>query len=616
MSELNSQPKVGPFEAARQSLIRFPGVMAMAALATGLVIQNSFRAPDIHSYSHWRSLLIAVLGIPWFYSLTLLAERRWKSVARFAVPLLVGATTLGLYYFRLISLGDELFSEAFIIEYVSIFIALHLFAAYAPFIGIQQPRAFWEYNRRIFVRFLTALLFSATLYLGIFLLLAALSKLFKLSLLEFLLFVTGALIAGIFNTWFFLSGVPEDFDSLEREPPPYPRGLKAFAQYLLMPLVLAIGVVLELWLLQRLLSGKTLDAVSAGAFFALGAVGLLTYLLLYPLRKDHRWLKIYENGFFLALLPMMAATLFSVLGLLRHYGLTPLRYYSLLLSGWGLLLALYFLLSRKPGIRWIPISLSLVAVLSLGGPWGAYSASRRSQIGRLVLYLGEQGIQPGEDTTQDLLKIPAEAKNRLLGKIGYIEDHYGCEALRPFFGKQLAVPACDTRQLRRILTRDSELPAENFTIEEPVAINFLGDRPSYEEVPVAGFEYYFPDSAVKFLEGGQPSSKCPSGPYETPVCAVLPEEGQQMELFLRGRSIGFVDLRSIYLGLLAKYDKAADVSPDSSHVYDLSPKELTFDAKTKAGKIRLQFGQIRLERRGEKVFPDYLRFSLLFKEGT
>lgn len=619
-------PKSGLLASAGRSLRRFPGVLAVATLGTGLVIQSTFRqgGDSLEGFAHWRLLLVSTLGISWLYSLSLIAERHWQGLSRLLFPLGVGFATLGLYFLRLRSLSETTFSDAFLFEIFGLFFALHAFAAYAPYLGHREPRGFWEYNRRIFLRILAALLFSGTLYVGCTVFFAALSKILEFSALSFVLFVVAALILGIFNTWFFLAGVPEDFEELEQCPPPYPRGLRAFAQFVLLPLVAAIGLVLELWLIQKLARGQSLDLASAGVFFVWGGFGLLTYLLLYPLREEpsSRWLRVFEKGFFLGLLPMLGAVGYAVYRLVPSFGWTPLRYYAALLSLWGLGLCIYFLLVKRPGIRWIPISLSLIALFTVSGPQGPYQVSRRSQTAHLATTLNQAGLAPGTPSTEALLALPSATKEKLLGEISYFESHYNCEALRPFFGPKVETvdeegkTRCDLRPLRRALTRDPSLPTEGFVEVEAVAINFLTEYPAYREIAVRGFDLYFPTAAVHFLEGGRPKSDCPQGNRESPVCAVLPKEGKQLELYLEGRPLGTIDLEPIYAPLLkSRYETAPPAERDYP-IFHLKPEEMTFDRTLTAGKARLSFDQIRLEKRGAQIFPDYVRFSLLFRNGS
>ncbi|HEX5033852.1 MAG TPA: hypothetical protein VFW62_05175, partial [bacterium] len=171
---------------ARNSLQRFPGVLISAALATGIVIHGVLTDGfNEENPRQWMLLLTCLLGISWLYSLSLIAERRLKPPWKTAAPLLIGAVTLALYYFRLSYFNLAGNPMAFGLEVAGLTVALHLFAAYAPFLGFRQPRAFWEYNRAIFLRFLLALFFSGTLLLGVTLFLSLLSLVTRGNFVQF-----------------------------------------------------------------------------------------------------------------------------------------------------------------------------------------------------------------------------------------------------------------------------------------------------------------------------------------------------------------------------------------------------------------------------------------------
>ena len=64
----------------------------------------------------------------------------------------------------------------------------------------------------------------------------ALKLLFDVSIHEELYVEIWIVTIGFFNTWFFVSGIPDDFDQLDTIYE-YPKGLKIFSQYVLLPLL-------------------------------------------------------------------------------------------------------------------------------------------------------------------------------------------------------------------------------------------------------------------------------------------------------------------------------------------------------------------------------------------
>src|SRR5690606_27206240 len=88
----------------------------------------------------------------------------------------------------------------------------------------------------MFLRIITAVIFSGVLFAGLAGAIAALHALFGLDFRDEWYGRLFLWIAGIFNTIFFFAGIPEDAEALEREHD-YPKVLKVFTQFVLVPLV-------------------------------------------------------------------------------------------------------------------------------------------------------------------------------------------------------------------------------------------------------------------------------------------------------------------------------------------------------------------------------------------
>ena len=605
--------------AAGRALRRFPGVLIVATLASVVFIHGLLTDRLGAESPHWMLLIPCILGISWLYSLSLIAERRWKGRWKTLGPLLIGAATLALYYWRIRTFPPSSHPLSFILEIAGLAVALHLFAAYAPFLGYRQPRAFWEYNRRIFLRFLLGLLFSGTLMLGITLFLVVLRSILAKFPLEILQIVLSVLLVGVFNTWFFLAGVPEDFDGLEAAPQPYPRALKFFAQFVLLPLILIIGASLALWMLIKLSGGFSLQATGVSAFLTLGGFGLLTYLLLYPLEEDarQRWLKIYRRGFFLALFPFLAIFAIQAFGLVQKFGWTPPRYYGLIFLVWGAALCLYLVLSRRPHIAWIPVSLSLLALATVAGPWSAVPLTQASQKNRLAKMLGN----PLPIDQARLRTLDPKRRTQLESQVGYVEESLGCEALQPYFGELLGSrhheeSPCSTMDVLRVLRRDPALPPEELEVEV-VNINFL-EQSSNEALNIRGYDLYFSSSAIQFLEAGQSSSDCNQYAGSPPLCVRRGTESYRIEVFRQGRRLGDIDLEPMVQALLKKHASEKIKAGEDAHyrTFDLPPSDMSFETRLGGRPARIDFEHLRLEQRGQRISPESVRFSLLFQERT
>src|SRR5699024_12088737 len=90
-------------------------------------------------------------------------------------------------------------------------LGLHLLVSIGPYWGEEGNQGFWQYNKRLFLRFLTALLFSMVLYAGLAIALLAIQLLFSVQIEPRRYFQLFAFFIAILNTWFFLTGLSSSF---------------------------------------------------------------------------------------------------------------------------------------------------------------------------------------------------------------------------------------------------------------------------------------------------------------------------------------------------------------------------------------------------------------------
>jgi hypothetical protein len=82
-------------------------------------------------------------------------------------------------------------------------LGFHLFVAFLPYLRRNELNGFWQFNRALFLRFLTAMLYSQVLYAGLSIALVAIDKLLKIHVPPKSYLYLWILIGFIFNTWFF-----------------------------------------------------------------------------------------------------------------------------------------------------------------------------------------------------------------------------------------------------------------------------------------------------------------------------------------------------------------------------------------------------------------------------
>lgn len=242
---------------------------------------------------------------------------------------------------------------------------------------------FWQYNKTLFLRFLTAMLFSGVLFAGLSIALLSIDVLLEISINEERYVELFIFIGGIFNTWFFLAGIPsmQTFDD-QRD---YPKGLKIFTQNILIPLVIIYLVILYVYAGKIILQWSWPEGWVANLILFFSIAGILALLLLHPIqdRVENRWIKRFSTGYFWALVPLVVLLMMAIYRRVWEYGITVERYFVIVLGFWLAGIVIYFLISKTRNIKAIPGSLCLLVFLISFGPWGAFTISEQSQINRL-----------------------------------------------------------------------------------------------------------------------------------------------------------------------------------------------------------------------------------------
>jgi hypothetical protein len=347
------------------------------------------------------------------------------------VSLQVLALGLGLvFYFTLPELeGPRM------VRIVLLGLALHWLIAVMPYARPENGAiGFWDYNRKLFLRGLQTILYTLTLDLGAILALLALELLFGLDIRGRVYENVWWFLAGIFATVFFLAGFPRQYARPESIDD-YPRGLKVFTQFVLLPLVTLYLAILYAYLFKIIFTADWPSGWVCWLVLGLAVAGILALLLIYPLRKQagNLWINGYSRFFYLALFPLIVLLGIAIWKRIQSYGITESRYFVLVLGGWLAAMACYFVFSARKDIRLIPASLCLLALLSLWGPWSAANVSLAAQRGRLRDLLEKNGLFAGGKIQPAKNTLSFEDRQKISAITDYLIERYGYRVLQGWF---------------------------------------------------------------------------------------------------------------------------------------------------------------------------------------
>jgi hypothetical protein len=410
---------------AKIAASRFPlALMCGIAAAVAAMMLIEHGDDDIDRI---RVLLTASLGLPLFVALETTRERRgWSGGARIGL-LSGGVVALSLFWLLSAGWSDTLM----VTRWVQLNVAFHLMVAFLPFAGFPTRHGFWQYNRTLFLRFLLAALYTGVLFAGLAIALVALDNLFGIDIDGEAYGHLWVLLAFVFDPWFFLGSLPRDIDALE-ERTDYPIGLKVFAQFVLIPVVTVYVLILTAYLVRVLVTRTWPSGWIGWLVSSVAAAGTLALLLVHPVRdrEDSRWVDAYGRWFYVALLPSIGMLLMAIFQRLDQYGFTERRYFLLVLAFWLAGIALYYAVTASRNIRVIPVTLCVVALATLAGPWSAYAVSRNSQAARLDTLLTDNGmLLDGRIDRTPADAVPPEARREISATIRYLVTTHGAQSL-------------------------------------------------------------------------------------------------------------------------------------------------------------------------------------------
>lgn len=408
-------------QASQKTISRFPLETILTILGTTFAILLSEERKDTMENFYTKSIMCCLLCLVLFLSVSLYFSATQKnSWIRFLTSLILGGLATAFVF----SFSEKI-TEVEALQFLVLNIALHLLVSFSGFISkIYNQEEFWEFNKQLFLRILTAGLYSVVLYSGLSLAILAIHHLFNIDFYENIYVHLFFIIAGIFNTIFFLSGIPETNNESTPLILKYPKGLKNFTQYVLLPLISIYLVILICYETKILVTLSLPVGWVSNLVLVFAIFGILSFLLVHPIAEEagNLWMRTFNRWFYYLLVPLLGLLFWAILYRIHLYGFTHERYYVLALSIWLTIVVAYFIIKKEPKIKFIPITMCITALLTILGPQSADTISKNSQLSRFESYL--QKIEKE--------KLTFEQEQDLSSIVDFLKENYGPEALLPF----------------------------------------------------------------------------------------------------------------------------------------------------------------------------------------
>jgi hypothetical protein len=502
---------------AAKAFRRFSMALICAILSAGILIYITELKLSVNDNVNLFYVLQSLwLGMVSYVGLSVFTQRyTMRTTTVILLNLAVFAAMIFFYFAQ-----PEFYTVKSFSRFVILLIAAHLGVSFAPFLVNTEVNGFWQYNKSLFIRFLTSAIYSAVFYIGLSIALLAIKELLTIDFGDNIYIYLLITVAVVLNTWFFSAGVPSRVIALDQVRD-YPKGLRVFTQYVLLPLVVIYLIILYFYQAKILLTLVWPRGIVSYLVIGFSTLGILALLLVWPLRddSDHTWIRTFTKRFFLALFPLIVLLFMAIGRRVMEYGVTENRYFIILLSLWLFIVALYFLFSRRKNIKFVPLSLFLAVLLSGFGPWNAFQVSSLSQHNRLEKIFQQNKILVNGKAVKPKKQIKKVDEKEISSIVNYMIDVHGVESIQDLFTQDLLVA---TKEKKGDYINKTDCVLALIGMDSGIAyasISEPNDKYEYscmrrEGKVVSGYDYYFPVNIFPMNNSFDDNGSIDSIPYE------------------------------------------------------------------------------------------------------
>lgn len=423
--------KLFSFSAMTEKLLlltkRFPVAILLVVTLTVLILVGVNGDFGDIPYQFW---FFFTVGTFISVAVTLFAEDYFTHFKTYGVSLLV-VLLWGVFCYFLpeqyseIQMGKGI--EIYVLSFAAFFTIFFI-----SFCKKNTDRAFWNFAVQTLSQLLLACFFGLIFYAGLSLALLAVDSLFDISVSGKVYMNLAVICFSLFSPIYFLANIPHQAEKYTEEIY-YSKSQKILALYILTPILAIYAIILYLYLFKIIIAWELPNGWVSWLVSALALGGLLVISFLYPVRQheNNKVAHFISRWFGLLILPLLVLMSVGIFRRIGDYGITINRGYMLLLNLWfyGIYIYLFFTQSRH--IKWILISLVVIAVLTSNSECGVSSITEKSLTKEMEAVLNKP--VSADEARMLFSGMTQPEKDRIKSTLEYLHSNFGKESVQPFF---------------------------------------------------------------------------------------------------------------------------------------------------------------------------------------
>ncbi len=370
-----------------------------------------------------------------------------------------------------------------------------------------------------------------------------------------------------------------------------PRFIEILLEYILVPIMLALTVVLVLWAIRTITGGmetQFINLYSIAASYAIG--GLLLHILV--THNQSGLAKFYRRAFPFAALFMLLFEAWALITSLREHGLKTTEYVFIIIGLVTFISAIMLIIKQERAHPWIVYVVSVLAVVAVLPVIGFHALPYSQQVNRLERIL----------MTQDMLQnnkiVPAKTEPSLAVREDITE---AVDFL--IYEENRQTPAwLDTSSIQQgsfksIFGFERVFPNQDPAQKDDFQYTMLNLEPQAIDVSAYQWELTALQTAEKYNEKIVFAGL--KGEYTISWTSTPPSDLPNIEVLLNNKSIIKGDLSQYMESLIQKYPLGSSENPPANLT------DMTYRIESEDLELILVFNQIRISSRansGERYY--------------
>ncbi|HPQ47775.1 MAG TPA: DUF4153 domain-containing protein [Clostridia bacterium] len=571
-------------------LRRYPAAVALAAAASvcGIILVNLDNPSEETERLLASIIMAAILGLLVSVVVRTVFENNPAKLRIRVFTWIVFGCGILLYIAYLYGMMErvELFQVLRLVALCLAFFVMFMTAVFRRKTGYQEvfsTVAGW--------RLAITAVYTLIIWGGVSLILFAIDRLLGVRIEEEAYMDAILITLGFFSPVFFLSGVPHGDEPME--PDRIYKFFRILVIYVIAPLLTAYSVVFYIYSLRILINWNWPDGIVANMVLWYALIGTVTMYFIHGMDTDSKWASFFGRWFpRIVILPIVL--LFISLGIrINAYGITANRYLLGITGVWMLGCAVYMSIVnyKTRCTRVITVSLAILAVLSVVGPWNAINIGRISQTNRLEKILVENNILQPDGSIVRNTAIDEETKGEISDKLRYLEYNYD-------YKKVDFLPAdFETSDMQKVFGFEytyyyPEMP--DTSKDDYVMIN---DTILGSVVALDGYEYIWDSEKWGYTEP-------PEAQGRLGFRFLRDSDGSVLDVIFDGETELSMAIDGYIGDILEAWDEK-----DGDVTYD----DMTFDIQTESLDLRLIFTGVELYPDDKGFEMGWVRFYVLAK---